>query len=82
MLFLSIAKWRNLLTIKLLVYNGDRQAPPDLLNLLPEGTDMDSDTWLMHHMLILAFLRRIASASMREKHSLKNWYIFTGCYKS
>jgi hypothetical protein len=25
------------------VYNGDRQAPPDLLNFLPKGTDLDPD---------------------------------------
>ncbi len=63
MLLLSIAKWRNLLTSQLLVYDGDRHAPLDLLNLLPEEIDLDPDTWLMHHMLILAFLRRIANAS-------------------
>jgi hypothetical protein len=44
MLWLSIAKWRNLLNSQSLVYDGDRQAPPDLLNLLPEGTDSDPDT--------------------------------------
>ncbi len=38
MLSLSIAKWRDLLNSQLPVYDGDRQAPPDLLNLLPEGT--------------------------------------------
>ncbi len=63
MLLLSIAKWGDLLTSQLLVYNGDRQAPPDLLNLLPKGTDYDPDTLLTHHMLIPAFLRRIANAS-------------------
>jgi hypothetical protein len=47
MLLLSIAKWRDLLNSQLLVYNGDRQAPPDLSNLLPEETDLDPDTWLM-----------------------------------
>jgi hypothetical protein len=36
MLLLSIAKWCNLLNSQLLVYNSDRQAPLDLLNLLPE----------------------------------------------
>jgi hypothetical protein len=41
MLLLSIAKWHDLLNSQLLVYDGDRQAPPDLLNLLPEGTDSD-----------------------------------------
>jgi hypothetical protein len=45
------------------VYNGDRQAPPDLLNLLLEETDSDPDTWLTHHMSILAFLLRIANTS-------------------
>jgi hypothetical protein len=62
-LSLSIAKWRDLLNSQSLVYDGDRQAPPDLLNLLPEETDLDSDTWLMRHELMLAFLRRIANAS-------------------
>ncbi len=46
-----------------MVYNGDRKAPPDLSNLLLEGTDLDPDTWLMCHMLILAFLPRIANSS-------------------
>jgi hypothetical protein len=69
---LSIAKWRDLLTSQLLVYNCDRQAPPDVLNLLPEETDLDPDTWLMHHMLVLAFLRRIANASnIQQKIFLK-----------
>ena len=63
MLSLSIAKWHGLLTSQSLVYDGDRQAPPDLLNLLTEGTDSDPDTWLMHHMLIPTFLCRIANAS-------------------
>jgi hypothetical protein len=63
MLSLSIAKWRDLLNSQSLVYDGDRQAPPDLSNLLPEGTDLDPDTWLMRHELMLAFLRRIANAS-------------------
>ncbi len=44
MLLLSIAKWRNLLTSQSLVYDGGKQAPPDLSNLLPEGTDSDPDT--------------------------------------
>ncbi len=63
MLLLSIAKWCNLLNSQLLVYNGDRQAPPDLSNLLLEETDLDPDTWLMHHESMLAFLRKIANAS-------------------
>ncbi len=62
MLSLSIAKWREL-NSQSLVYAGDRQAPPDLSNLLPKETDSDPDTWLMHHELMLAFLRRIANAS-------------------
>ncbi len=40
MLLLSITKWCCLLISQLLVYNGDRQAPPDCSNLLPEGTDL------------------------------------------
>jgi hypothetical protein len=59
----GIAKWQDSLNSQSLVYDGDRQAPPDLLNLFPEETDLDPDTWLTHHMLILAFLRRIANAS-------------------
>jgi hypothetical protein len=45
------------------VYDGDRQAPPDLSNLLPEETDLDPDTWLTHHELMLAFPRMIVNAS-------------------
>ncbi len=63
MLSLSIAKWRDLLNSQSPVYDGDRQAPPDLSNLLPDGTDLDPDTWLTCHELMLAFLRRIANAS-------------------
>jgi hypothetical protein len=63
MLSLSIAKWHNLLSSQLPVYDGDRQVPPDLLNLLPEGTDSDPDRWLTHHGLMLAFLHGIANAS-------------------
>jgi hypothetical protein len=43
MLLFSIAKWRDLLNSQSPVYDGDRQAPLDLLNLLPEGTDLDPD---------------------------------------
>jgi hypothetical protein len=43
MLSFSIAKWRDLLNSQSPVYDGGRQAPPDLLNLLPEGTDLDPD---------------------------------------
>jgi hypothetical protein len=62
-LLLSIAKWRDSLNSQSLVYDGDRQAPPDLSNLLPEETDSDPDTWLAHHESMLAFLLRIANAS-------------------
>jgi hypothetical protein len=61
MQLLSIAKWCNLLNSHLPVYVGDRQAPPDLLNLLPEGTDSDPDVWLMRHKSIPAFPHRNAS---------------------
>jgi hypothetical protein len=64
MLSLSIAKWRKLLNSQLLVYDVDRQAPPDLSNLLPEGTDLDPDKWLMRHKSKLAFPHRNASASL------------------
>ncbi len=63
MLSISITKWRDLLNSQSLVYDGDRQAPPDLSNLLPEETDLDPDTWLTCHESMLAFLRRIANAS-------------------
>jgi hypothetical protein len=54
------------------VYNGDRQAPPDLSNLLPEEMDLDPDIWLTPHMLIPAFLHRIANASnVQQKIFLK-----------
>ncbi len=67
MLSLSIAKWRDFLNSQSLVYDGDRQAPPDLSNLLPEGTDSDPDTWLMRHKSILAFPRKNASASSNRR---------------
>ncbi len=67
MLSLSIAKWRNLLNSQSLVYDGDRQAPPDLSNLLPEGTDLDPDIWLTRHKSIPAFPRRNASASSNRR---------------
>jgi hypothetical protein len=54
---LSIA-WQDLLNSQSLVYVSDRQAPPDLSNLLPEGTDLDPDAWLMCHTSILVFPRR------------------------
>jgi hypothetical protein len=60
MLSLSIAKWRDLLNNQLPVHVGDKQTPPDLLNLLPEGTDLDPDVWLMRHKSIPAFPRRNA----------------------
>jgi hypothetical protein len=62
-LSLSITKWRNLLNSQSLVYDGDRQAPPDLSNLLPEEADSDPDTWLMCHLSIRAFLCKIANTS-------------------
>jgi hypothetical protein len=55
MLSLSIAKWRDLLNSQSLVYVGDKQTPLDLLNLLPEGTDLDPDVRLMCHKSIPAF---------------------------
>jgi hypothetical protein len=67
MLSLSIAKWRNLLNSQSLVYNCDRQAPPDLSNLLPEGTDLDPDIGLMHHKSIPLFPHRKASASSNRR---------------
>jgi hypothetical protein len=67
MLLLSIVKWRNLLNSQLPVYDGDRQAPPDLLNLLLEGTDQDPDKWLMRHKSIPAFPCRNASASSNRR---------------
>jgi hypothetical protein len=67
MLSLSFAKWRNLLNSQLPVYDGDRQAPPDLSNLLPEGTDLDPDEWLMRHKSIPAFPRRNTSASSNRR---------------
>jgi hypothetical protein len=62
MLSLSIGKWHDSLNSQSLVYDGDRQAPPDLLNLLPEGTDLNPDIWLMRHKSIPAFPRMNASA--------------------
>jgi hypothetical protein len=61
MLSLSIAKWCDSLNNQSPVYVGDRQAPPDLLNLLLEGTDLDPDIWLMCHKSIPAFPGRNAS---------------------
>jgi hypothetical protein len=67
MLSLSITKWCNLLNSQSLVYDDDRQAPPDSSNLLPEGTDLDPDTWLMCHKSILAFPCRKAGASLSRR---------------
>jgi hypothetical protein len=67
MLSLSIPKWHDLLNSQLLVFDDDRQAPPDLLNLLPEETDSDPDIWLMHHKSIPAFPHRNASASSSRR---------------
>jgi hypothetical protein len=70
MLLCSIAKWCNLLNSQLLLYDGDRHAPPDLLNLLPAGTDSDPDIWLTRHKSIPAFPCRKASASSNRKDLL------------
>jgi hypothetical protein len=45
MLLISIAKRCNLLNSQSPVYVGDEQTPPDLLNLLQEGTDSDPDVY-------------------------------------
>ncbi len=58
MLLLCISKWRDSLNSQSLVYVGDKQTPPDLLNLLPEGTDSDPDIWLTRHKSIPAFPRK------------------------
>jgi hypothetical protein len=57
-----------------MVYDGDRQAPPDLLNLHPEGTDLDPDKWLMCHESIPAFPRRNASASSNRRSFVSKRY--------
>ncbi len=68
MLSLSMSKWHNLLNSQSLVYDSDRQeAPLDLSNLLPEGTDLDPDTWLTHHKSIPAFPHTNASASLNRR---------------
>jgi hypothetical protein len=64
---LSITKWHDVLNSQSLVYDGDRQAPLDLLNLLLEGTDLDPDIWLMRHKSIPAFPCRKASASSNRR---------------
>ncbi len=61
MLLLSITKWRNLPNNQSPVYVGDKQTPPDLLNLLPERTDLDPDIWLTRPKSIPAFPRRDAA---------------------
>jgi hypothetical protein len=61
MLSLSIAKWRDLINSQSPVYVGDKQTPPDLLNLLLEGTDLDPDVWLTRHKSIPAFPSRNAN---------------------
>ncbi len=67
MLLLSIAKWHDLLNSQLPEYDGDRQAPQDLLNLLPKGTNPDPDEWLTRHKSIPAFPCRNASASSNRR---------------
>jgi hypothetical protein len=66
----------------MLVYNGDRQAPQDLSNLLPEETDLDPDTRLTVNMSILAFQCRIANASISKRHFSRNWTISTRSHES
>ncbi len=82
MLLLSIAKWRDSLNSQSLVYDGDRQAPPDLSNLLPEETDLDPDTWPMRHESMLAFLCRIQhikySAQYVSLNKINQYYLFIG----
>jgi hypothetical protein len=67
MLLLSFAKQHNLLNSQLLVYDGDRQAPPDLSNLLPKGTYLDHYTWMTRHKSIPAFPHRNTSASPNRR---------------
>jgi hypothetical protein len=75
MLLLSIAKQCDWLNNQLLVYDGDRQAPPDLSNLLPEGTDSDPDKWLTRHKSIPALPRRNASTSLdRSSFGSKRYF--------
>ncbi len=69
MLLLSIAKWHDLLNSQSRVYVGNKQTPPDLLNLLQEGTDSDPDVWLTRHKSIPAFPRR--NADRRSSGSKK-----------
>jgi hypothetical protein len=76
MLLLSIDKRRDLLNSQSMVYDGDRLAPPDLLNLLLEGTDSDPDVWLTRsdpdlwltrHKSMPAFPHRNAIASSNRR---------------
>jgi hypothetical protein len=67
MLLISIAMCCDSLNSQLLVYNGDRQAPPYLSNLLMEGTGLDPDIWLMHNKSIPVFPLRKASASSNKR---------------
>jgi hypothetical protein len=52
------------------VYDGDRQAPTDLSNLLPDKKTSDPDTWLMRHESMLAFLHQIFSPICFLKESI------------
>jgi hypothetical protein len=81
MLLLSIAKWHDLLNSQLLVFDGDRQTPPYLLNLLPEGTDSDPDIWLTHHNSIPAFPHMKASASLNRRSFGSKRYEFVDLYQ-
>jgi hypothetical protein len=78
MLLLSIAKWRNLLNSQSQVYVGDKQTPPNLLNLPPEGTDSDPDVWLTCHKSIPAFPHRNADRrSFGSKKKLLEEFVDT-----
>ena len=47
----SIAKWHSLLKLKPLLYDGDRQAPLNLTNLLQRRRQMaDPSRWLTCHV--------------------------------
>ncbi len=74
LVLLSGAIWLN---SQSLMYDGDRQAPPVLLNLLLEGTDLDPGIWLMHHKSMLALPRRKASVSLNRR-SFGSKFFFLG----
>ena len=46
-----LLSWQGLLKCLSLVYGGDRQAPPDLMNLLQRRRQMeDPSRWMTHHI--------------------------------